>query len=306
MGYLYWKHGGELSTLPAKEFASEDALEEYLWENQELLGEITLFARQTRTGNHRDIPDLIGIDSDNNVVVIELKNCSPSEEVVAQVLRYAIWAETNPVSIKNMWLEFKDKPDDLEVDWDSISVRIMIVAPSFPTGVLRLVNRITYSTELVEVSRFGRDDDEVVLMNLRAAEPVPRTTVARPMGTYDEAWYRQDHDGQAVDLFMQAVRWLEAQAGERAWSLQTKFNKNYVCLKYGGLNAAGVEWSGIKTAWFFFRMDEAQAQALQAGLTAKTTYSKEWSQLYCRVTDAAGFDELMPAFEAAYRRLAES
>jgi len=304
MGYLYWKQNGELTPVPAKDFASEDALETYLWENPDLLGEVTLIARQTRTGNQRDIPDLIGIDGDNNVVIFELKNTSPSEDVIAQVLRYAIWAETNPDSIKNLWLECKDKPDDLEVDWDSISVRIVIVAPSFAASVLRLVNRIAYPTELLEIARFVREEDEAVLINSRTAEPLDRTRVAKPMGSYDEAWYRQEHDGAAVGLFMQAVRWLESHAAERGWDLQTKFNKTYVTLKYGGLNAMGVEWSGITTWWFFFRMSEEPAQPFLESVGLETSWSRSWEQLYCKVTSPADFPKLIPCLELAYARYA--
>ena len=45
------------------------------------------------------------------------------------------------------------------------------------------------------------------------------------MGSYDEARYRQEHDDASVDLFMKALWWLEAQASNRGWNLQTKFNK---------------------------------------------------------------------------------
>jgi hypothetical protein len=191
----------------------------YLYWKQD--GEVTLIARQTRAGNLRDIPDLIGIDGDNNVVIC-----------------------------------------------------------------------------------FARDDDDAVLINPRTPDPLDRTRIAKPMGSYDEAWYRQNHEDGAVDLFMLAVRWLEAQASERGWDLQTKFNKNHVTLKYGGLNAMGVDWSGIKTWWFFFRVSEEQAQPLLDIPGVETSWNKSWELLYCRVSGPDNFAKLLPCVEAAYSRYA--
>jgi len=42
-----------------------------------------------------------------------------------------MWAETNPDSIKAIWLESKHKPEDIELDWDNLYVRAIVVAPGF-------------------------------------------------------------------------------------------------------------------------------------------------------------------------------
>ena len=84
-------------------------------------------------------------------LIIENKNIIVTEDILPQILRYAIWAETNPDSIKAMWLESEDRPEDIEVDWDSVEIRIIILAPSIKLTVSRLLRKINYNIELIEV-----------------------------------------------------------------------------------------------------------------------------------------------------------
>lgn len=83
-----------------KPFQTEAELEKYLMNTREIFSDIFILKRQVNTG--KDIPDIIGIDRDNNIVIIENKNVAVTEDILPQILRYAIWAETNPDSIKAM------------------------------------------------------------------------------------------------------------------------------------------------------------------------------------------------------------
>ena len=100
MTNLYWRTEGKTRNLIPKPFESETEFEEYIYKNQELLGDIFIIHRQIRTGSKQGIPDLLGVDQDESVCIIEMKNIEVSEEILPQVLGYAIWAETNPDSIK--------------------------------------------------------------------------------------------------------------------------------------------------------------------------------------------------------------
>jgi hypothetical protein len=73
-----------------------------------VLGDIHLLNRQVRGGSKPGIADIIGIDADGAVGVIEMKNTDLDAGVIPQVLEYAIWAETNPDSIRASWLEDKN------------------------------------------------------------------------------------------------------------------------------------------------------------------------------------------------------
>ena len=149
MANLYWKHQNKVSELETKPFPTEADFEKYLFENQNLLGDdLFIIKRQVRTGTKEDILDMIGVDRDSRICIIELKNVEATEDIVPQALRYAIWAETNPDSIKNLWLECKNKPDDINIDWDNLEIRILLVAPAFRQNVLKISKKINYKTEL--------------------------------------------------------------------------------------------------------------------------------------------------------------
>ena len=104
MPNLFWrKPSGEILNVIESPFRTEEELESYLEKTRELLSDLFILKRQVRTSHRSDIPDLIALDKEGSVVIIELKNGPVSEDVIPQVLRYAIWAETNPDSIRAMY-----------------------------------------------------------------------------------------------------------------------------------------------------------------------------------------------------------
>lgn len=305
MPNLFWKNDqGALTTLAATEFKTEEELETYLYKNRQLLGELIVISRQTKTGTRKDIPDLIAVDADNNVVVIELKRGAATEDVIPQVLRYAIWAETNPDSIRALWLECDQKPDNVEIDWDSLHIKIMIIAATFPASVLRLVNRITYETELVEVTRFTSGAHEFVLLSPRQPEPLPTGKIATGQRAWDEAWYRQEHNHGSVTAFMDTVRWVGDLIKERGWKLETKFNRFYVGFKFGVLNVFAVEWIGTKSFGLSFKVPREVSDSIHIDGLAPLRYEDAWKQVLYKVE---GKDyplaKLAPLFEAAYEHI---
>jgi len=124
---LYWKSGEQTRSLIEKPFKSEAEFEKYIFENQDILGDIYITHRQIRTGSKQGIPDMLGVDQDARVCIIELKNHEADENILPQALSYAIWAETNPDSIKAIWLESKQKPEGIEIDWDNLDIRIILI-----------------------------------------------------------------------------------------------------------------------------------------------------------------------------------
>jgi hypothetical protein len=94
-----------------------------------------------------------------------MKNTDVDAGVIPQVLRYAIWAETNPDSIKSLWLEATDRPEDLEVNWEDYSVRILVIAPSIDRSTLENVNKIAYPVDLIEIGRWSHAKQSWLLVN---------------------------------------------------------------------------------------------------------------------------------------------
>ena len=125
MANLFWKTSQGVKALLATPFRTEEEFETTVFGTSELLEDIFLLKRQVRGGNKTGIPDIVGIDSDGNVYIIEMKNCAVDSTIIPQVLQYAFWAETNPDSVKSLWLECDNRPDDVTVAWESLQVRIL-------------------------------------------------------------------------------------------------------------------------------------------------------------------------------------
>src|SRR5664279_5285761 len=68
---------------------SSREFEKVVFETPELLQDIFLLKRQIRGGNKTGIPDIVGLDSDGNVCIIEMKNVTVDASIVPQVLEYA-------------------------------------------------------------------------------------------------------------------------------------------------------------------------------------------------------------------------
>ncbi len=58
-----------------------------------------------------------------------MKNVDVDASIIPQVLQYAFWAESNSDSVKSLWLECNNKPEDLSISWDPFVVRILLITP---------------------------------------------------------------------------------------------------------------------------------------------------------------------------------
>lgn len=141
MENLFWKHEGGTESLVSTPFETEEKFERLIFNTPEILEDIFLLKRQIRGGNKNGIPDIVGIDYDGNVCIVEMKNVNVDASIIPQVLQYAFWAETNPDSIKTLWLETDDKPDDLSISWDDFKVRIIVIAPKILPSSLHIVEK---------------------------------------------------------------------------------------------------------------------------------------------------------------------
>ena len=115
MANLFWKVNDSTKSLLATPFKTEEEFERIIFETPEILEDIFLIKRQIRGGNKSGIPDIVGIDNDGNTCIVEMKNVSVDASIIPQVLQYAVWAESNPDSIKSLWLECDNKPDDISI-----------------------------------------------------------------------------------------------------------------------------------------------------------------------------------------------
>ncbi len=301
MENLIWKNKAGARTLTSTPFKTEETFETTVFNTPDILGEVFLLKRQVRGGGKSEIPDIIGIDKDGNVCIIEMKNVAVDASIISQVLRYAIWAETNPDSIKALWLECNSKPDDIEVAWEGLQVRILVVAPSISHSTLDVVDKINYPVDLIEVRRWAEDENEFMLVQ-RLEPPKPRhVTPVTGLGVYDDDFYLTNRNRQSAKVFLRYVREVEAVVKKHGWALETKRNKAYVAFKAGFFIAFQVEWIGTKTFAFGVKLPEDEAKQLPPEMTK---YVKEWKYAsYYIEPGKTRTGDFIPLFEAAYKRL---
>jgi hypothetical protein len=304
MANLFWKKGKATRALLDKPFGSEDEFERMVFSTSELLKDIFLIKRQIRGGNKTGIPDIIGVDQEGNVCIVEMKNTDVDAEIIPQVLGYAVWAQTNPDSVKNLWLECPDKPDDIGINWDNMQVRILVIAPSIYRSTLNLVNRINYPVDLIEVKRWAEGENAFLLVN--KLEPDSTVTRRRPVSgakVYDEAFYKTERNPQSVGEFMKCAKQLEALVRAKNWNLEMKFNRYYCGFKAGFFNAFGISWWSTKTFGLFIKLPKTEAYKLRP---KPDSYSSRWKEAYYPIEPGkTNIRKFAPIFERAYQRLAE-
>jgi hypothetical protein len=247
MQNLYWKSKDITKNLVPKTFESESAFENYVFKNQDLLGDIIILYRQIRTGARQGIPDMLGVDQDANICIIEMKNIQVSEDILPQVLGYAMWAETNPDSIKAIWLESKNKPDDIQVDWDSIQIRVLVIAPSFRPNVLKMTSKIGYPVDLVQIQRFSIEDEEFILVETLEDDITKKPGVTTATRDWTWEYYEENHGKEPTREFKKLVEALDMFAKDKGWNLPYNLNKYYTGFKFGSKVVFDVGWSGITT-----------------------------------------------------------
>lgn len=242
MANLFWKRKGETTlNLLSVPFATEEEFERAVFETKDLLEEVYLLKRQVRGGKKPGIPDIIGVDSDGNVCIVEMKNVPVDASILPQVLQYALWAESNPDSIKSLWLEAPEQPEDVTISFDHYEVRIIVIAPSIDRSTLGLVGKINYPVDHIEVKRWSEGEKEFLLVNRLEPEVPPKVRPVHGLGTYDRGFYEEHYNKASVDHFFHYVDEAVVFIRKNGWPLEPKFNKHYCGFKHGFFNAFGIK-----------------------------------------------------------------
>lgn len=305
MPNLFWrKSTGEVLNVIESPFRTEEQLETYLQKTRELLSDLFIIKRQVHTARHSDIPDLIAFDKEGSIVIIELKNGPVSEDVISQVLRYAIWAETNPDSIRAMWLELEERPEDINIPWDNLNVKILIIAPAVSSRVLRLANKINYPVQFLEIKRFSVDKDEFILTDQLEPEPEARVGITRGQEPYEKDFYLENYNKASVPKFFDMISIVDQIVEEKGWKLEKKMNKGYVSYKYGFPIVFGATWLGSKSFGMFFKIPKKEAESIVIPGVVAHRYEDEWKQVLYKVEKPeSDIRKLLPVFEAAFRHI---
>ncbi len=302
MENLLWKIKKITKTLSPTPFSSEEEFEKLVFETPEILEDIFLLKRQIRGSNKSGIPDIIGIDNDGNICIIEMKNVIVSSSIIPQVLEYAFWAEKNPDSIKSLWLECENKPEDLTISWDKFEVRILVIAPRILQSTLDLVDKINYSVDLIEIKRWVDEDNQLLLVN--KLEPEKEFKKSKPVSgleIYDEDFYKKERNPASVKDFIKYTRDLEKIIKNNNWQLEMKYNKHYCGYKTGFFNAFGIKWIGSKSFAFFIKISEEETKNFKI---KPTKYESHWKDaIYIIEPGKTKIEDYINILEYSYKKI---
>ena len=301
MANLFWKQKGKkTANLLSTAFKSEEAFEEAIFDTREILEDIFLLRRQVRGGKKKGVPDIVGIDSDGNVCIVEMKNVTVDASIIPQVLAYALWARENLDSIKNLWLEARKQPQDVAVDWDNYDVRIVIIAPAIERSTLDLANTINYPVDLTEVKRWSEGPNEFLLVDKLEPPPLRKTKPVRGRGDYDRAHYEAHHSRQSVASFFRLANEIKGLVKTKGWPLEIKFNKHYCGFKHGFFNAFGIKWIGSQTLALFFKLPKSVAERSQPAGLKMDRYEDGWKQAVYNIDPGkTRVEAFVPLFDKA-------
>ncbi len=301
MANLYWKKDKKILAATETPFKTEDELERYLLDTRGILSDIFILNRQVRAKavSGIEIPDMIGVDSEGTIVIIENKNVPVDEKVISQVLNYALWAEANPDSIKNLWLEADQ--EGIEPEWDNLQIRIIIVAPEIKRHLAKFMSKIGYPVDLLEIKKFNIGKDEFIVLNKIEAD----VFTAKPVHgkkNYDFAYYAKERNKESAKKFEQVVRRVESFIHKNGWKLEKNLNQGYVGFKYGFSLAFGIEWFGTRSFGFFFKMPKSKMKKILVSGLESRGYNDRWKQIGYKI-NSPNFDikKLTPLFLASYK-----
>jgi len=149
-----WKVShSELKELPKKRLDSEERLENWIANDSSITGlDLLLIGRQVVTFYGGRI-DLLGIDSEGNIVILELKKDKTPRDVVAQALDYASWVkdltykQIEEISMKYLKCSLRDafiKKFEVDIPEEiNKSHSIVIVASELDSSSERIVHYLS-------------------------------------------------------------------------------------------------------------------------------------------------------------------
>lgn len=146
-----------MSVIELKElkFERESEFESILINNPNIIEE-GLKIIDTQIVTSRGPLDILGVDSGNVLVIIELKIVE-SDEMLWQALDYYDWVFMNIDSIKRMYQDSKIE--------HSQEPRLMLIAPTFSDVIQRRAIYLEAPVELLEYKYLQADDKRGILLN---------------------------------------------------------------------------------------------------------------------------------------------
>ena len=223
----------ELIIAPKTNLELEKHLENWLENSPRALAqELFLWiGRQTSAKDEEGtiFPDLLGVDSEGNLIIVEFKRGRTPRDVVAQLLEYAAWAdelsesqireiaethfETRGVfegkTFDDAFREVFDMPETDEIPPLNRNLRLFIVAEEIPSRMARVCRflRTSHGMDIscIDVSTFQTESGEtIVSMEMKVGNEdgvVPQSQVS--LASQNSRW---SEDKSTKEVFREVVQ----------------------------------------------------------------------------------------------------
>ncbi|MFA5404740.1 MAG: hypothetical protein WC358_07380 [Ignavibacteria bacterium] len=302
MANLLWHSNSKPRILNEIPFKTEEEFERIVFDSKDFLPDIITLKRQIRGGRKSGIPDIIGINTDGDVCIIEMKNETVEPKIISQVLEYAIWAETNPDSIRVLWQDLKDAPEDIEIDWDNLEIRILVIAPKITQAAVDLSQKIGYNVDFIEINRWIHNGNQFYLLKKiekESKQPKIKSVHGKPV--YDDKYYMKNRNIESAKNFIKYSKEISKIVKNNKWDLETKYNREYCGYKFGFFNAFGINWLGTKSFAIFVKITEKEAKSFKIQMTK---YDNTWKQAIYKIEPGkTNISDFIIILKFAYEKL---
>lgn len=237
--HALWKVGEKPVALAESSLGKEALLEQMIAEDFSILSDQWLpIGRQLRT-THGGFIDLLAINTDGQLIVIELKRDQTPREVVAQAIDYASWAKKlNPEEIAAIFTRFSNGRSlgeafkskfgiELEEEKLDGSHQVVVVASFLDPSTERIINYLSEMDVPINVIFFQvfQDGAQQYLGRSWLLDPVETqtkaaSTPAGPKGDWNGEWYVSFGHDESRD-WNEARKYGFVSAGGGAWFTQT-------------------------------------------------------------------------------------
>ena len=191
INHSIWTVGESPAPLAPSKLATEQVLEEMIISCPDILSNHWLLIGQQVHTTHGGFIDLLAIDTDGNLIIIELKRDKTPREVVAQALDYASWAkDLQADAIAEIFDRFKASKDEnldtayekkfghaLDEETLNDSHQIVVVASSLDPSTERIVNYLNDLDVAINVLFFQvfQHNSQQLLSRTWLVDPVETT-----------------------------------------------------------------------------------------------------------------------------------
>jgi len=258
-------------------------MEPFIKKNTQVIGDLIIFGRQV--GRDKQL-DLLAVNNDGEVYVIELKKDPVGTGILDQVLGYRTDLVKSPEAVKNLWNQYKNKPEDVTPDWDNFNPKILIVAPKFDRRLLEIVDAHGLPIEFVEIDRYLHGESAFIVID----EIEPSETRVRPVKAreeYDWNWYLE-HRIVRTQSQLEIAKSIHDQiltlSGKNNWNISPKFNKKYVAFKYGRRSPFWLGFRHVDKALIGVNLRD-QNNDPSTRSSVKWNWDKNWNYWYAEIDD---------------------